>query len=148
MQSPSEQVKSLAFFDEIGILAQLVAARLRKVLPDGVHPSHFAVLDQMVRQGDGKTPAELALAFQVTRATMSHTLALLERRGFVRLAVNADDGRSKHVHLTDHGRAFRDRAIVAVEALVREVVDAQTKYHMTAALPHLRAIRQRLDENR
>ena len=148
MQSPSEQVKSLAFFDEIGIIGQLSATQLRKVLPDGIHPSHFAVLDHMVRQGDGKRPAELATAFQVTRATMSHTVALLERRGFVRLAVNTDDARSKFVHLTDQGRTFRDRAMAAVEALARKVIDAQTKYHMTAALPHLRAIRQRLAESR
>ena len=148
MQSDSEQAKSLAFFNEIGIIGQLGTTQLRKVLPDGIHPSHFAVLDHMVRQGDCKTPAELAMAIQVTRATMSHTLALLEQRGFVGLAVNTADARSKLVHLTDQGRAFRDRAIAAVEALAREVIDAQTKYHMTAALPNLRAIRQRLEESR
>lgn len=79
---------------------------------------------------------------------MTHTLALLEKRGFVTLAANAEDGRSKHVYLTDEGRAFRNEAIVAVEALVGRVIDAEMMAHLTAALPHLRAIRQRLDENR
>lgn len=113
-----------------------------------MHPSHFGVLNHMVRLGDGRTPAELASAFQVTRATMSHTLALLDRRGFVRVAANPEDGRSKQVYLTDEGRRFRDDAIGAVEAMVGEVFDAQTREHLAKALPHLGAIRKRLDENR
>ena len=123
-------------------------AQFRKVLPDGIHPSHFSVLNHLVRLGDAKTPASIASAFQVTRPTMTHTLALLEKRGFVKLAVNAQDARSKHVYLTEEGRAFRDEAIVAVQELIGRVVDAETTEHLMAALPHLRAIRKRLDENR
>ncbi|MEQ8400801.1 MAG: MarR family transcriptional regulator [Roseitalea porphyridii] len=113
-----------------------------------MHPSHFAVLNHMVRLGDGRTPAELASAFQVTRATMSHTLTLLDRRGFIRLAANERDARSKLVFLTEDGRRFRNEAIGAVEAMVRQVFDPQTLDHLAAALPHLQAIRKRLDENR
>jgi len=113
-----------------------------------MHPSHFGVLNHMVRLGDGKTPAQLASAFQVTRATMSHTLALLEKRDLIRLAANERDARSKLVYLTEDGRTFRNAAIGAVEAMVGDVFDATMLDHLAKALPHLRAIRQRLDENR
>lgn len=136
------------FFNEIGIINQLSTTQFRNVLPDGIHPSHFGVLNHMVRLGDGKTPAQLASAFQVTRATMTHTLSLLEKRGLIRLTANERDARSKLVYLTDEGRAFRNAAIGAVEAMVGNVFDAQMLDHLAGALPHLRAIRQRLDENR
>ncbi|MBO6553878.1 MAG: MarR family transcriptional regulator [Roseitalea sp.] len=147
-ETPPGKGSPFEFFNEVGIIGQLGTARFQKVLPDGMHPSHFGVLNHMVRLGDAKTPAQLASAFQVTRATMSHTLALLEKRGLIRLAANERDARSKLVYLTDEGRAFRNAAIGAVEAMVGDVFDDAMLDHLAKALPHLRAIRKRLDENR
>lgn len=145
---PKPAPNPFEFFNEVGIISQLSTTQFRKVLPDGMHPSHFSVLNHMVRLGDGKTPAELASAFQVTRPTMTHTLALLEKRQLVQLKTNVDDGRSKKAYLTEQGRAFRQAAIVGVEALLGRVIDSETMGHLIAALPHLRAIRKRLDDNR
>ena len=45
-----------AFFNEIGIFNQLSTAVMQGVLPKGVHPSHFAIINHLARTGDGKTP--------------------------------------------------------------------------------------------
>jgi hypothetical protein len=58
------------------------------------------VLNHCVRLGDNRTPAELAAAFQVTRATLTSTLQRLEAKGFIRMARDPRDGRSKRVLLT------------------------------------------------
>ena len=34
-----------AFFTEMGIITQLATALLAKSLPDGVHPSHFSIIN-------------------------------------------------------------------------------------------------------
>lgn len=100
-----------ALFNEIGIINQLAAALFESRLPPGVLVSHFSVLNHLIRVRDGATPLQLANAFQVPKTTMTHTLAGLEKRGWVALRPNPRDKRSKQVWLTDAGRAFRDGAI-------------------------------------
>ena len=90
-------------FNEIGILAQLSRAVFEARLPGGMLVSHFAVLNHLIRVEDGRTPRELARAFQVPKTTMTHTLAGLESAGYVRMKPNAEDGRSKRVWITPAG---------------------------------------------
>lgn len=140
--------KVFAYFNEIGIIAQLSGALLARVLPDGVHPSHFFILNHLVRMGDGKTPLSIAAAMQVTKATMSHSLAVLEKRGFIETRPSATDARSKQVFLTQPGRAFQLEAISGVASAFGLILRDEDLTIMRDAMPGLIAIRKLLDENR
>ncbi len=70
-------------FNEIGIIDQLATTFLESRLPEGLLAPHFTVLNHLVRVKDGRTPLELAMAFQVPKTTMTHQLGVLERRGLV-----------------------------------------------------------------
>ena len=137
-----------AFFNEIGIIAQLSSTLFNRSLPDGLSVAHFSILNHMVRLGDGRTPLQLASAFQVTKATMSHSIDVLSRRGFVRIEAHPEDGRSKLVFLTKSGRAFRDRAIKKATEALSGFMGALDTPAMLDMLPRLRAIREVLDRNR
>lgn len=137
-----------AFFNEIGIIAQLSATLLNRSLPDGLSVAHFSILNHMVRLGDGRTPLQLASAFQVTKATMSHSIDVLSRRGFVRVKAHPEDGRSKLVFLTGAGRKFRDRAIKQATAAIAAFAGELDLAAMRDMLPRLRAVREVLDRNR
>jgi hypothetical protein len=63
------------FFNEVGIIAQLSRAVLEAHLPDGVSASQFSILNHLIRVSDGRTPLELAKAFQVPKTTMTSTLS-------------------------------------------------------------------------
>jgi DNA-binding MarR family transcriptional regulator len=137
-----------AFFNEIGIISQLSSAQLQKVLPDGLHPSHFAILNHLMRLGDGKTPASMASAFQITKATMTHSLGVLSKKDYIRLEANADDGRSKLVYITAKGKACRDQSIQLISQMIGEKMsDAQIE-HMRHLIEPLSEIRKVMDENR
>ncbi len=137
-----------AFFNEVAIIDQLGTSLLGKVLPDGVHPSHFAIVVHLVRLGDGKTPRSLAGAMQVTKATMSHSLKVLENRGFIETRVCEEDARSKQVFLTDAGRAFQVEAITAAATTFSRFMRQAHIDVMAEALPGLITIRKLLDANR
>lgn len=135
-------------FNEIGILEQLGRARFEARLPAGVTVPHFSVLNHLIRVQDGRTPLELARAFQVPKTTVSHWLAGLEARGFVSLRPNPEDGRSKQVWLTEAGRVFRDGAIAAIApdlARLEEVMNPDEVADLVARLERLRVW---LDANR
>ena len=137
-----------AFFNEIGILSQLSSAQLQKVLPDGLHPSHFAILNHLMRLSDGKTPASMASAFQITKATMTHSLSVLSKNGYIRIEANADDGRSKLVYITDKGRDCRDQSVHSITAMIgSKFTDAQID-QMRHLIEPLAKIRKIMDENR
>ncbi len=136
------------FFNEVGIIQQLSQALFNRRLPDGVHVSHFSVLNHMVRLGDGETPLQLASAFQVSKGTMTHTLSTLSKRGFVRLAPHETDGRSKVVFITDEGRAFQQHAIQSLGPAVAALSGKLDLYQMAEMIPHLEEIRKVLDDNR
>ncbi len=137
-----------AFFNEIGIINQLSSTLFAQVLPDGVHPSHFSIVNHLVRLGDGKTPVEIARAMQVTKNTMTHSLKVLEGRGFVSVVPNPDDARGKRVYLTDPGRSFREEAVAAVVARFGPLMGPEQLAAMGRMMDDLRALRKHLDENR
>ena len=137
-----------AFFNEVGIINQLASALFLKVLPDGVHIAHFAILNHMVRLGDDRTPAQLASAMQVTKPTMTHSLKVLEGRGFIAIRADATDGRAKRVVLTEAGRRFRDQAIAALEAGLAGISGQLDDGSLPETVERLRGVRRVLDAAR
>ena len=136
------------FFNEIGIVSQLGSALFTRLMPGGLHLSHFIVLNHLVRLGDGRTPVQIANALQVTKATMTHTVTVLTRHGFVEVVPNPDDGRSKLVRLTEAGRAFRDDAIARLAPALGFVADNLSVEEIGAVLPVLEKVRKLLDAER
>ncbi len=133
------------FFNEVGIINQLATAMFEARLPPGFLVSQFAVLNHLIRVGDGRTPLDLARAFQVPKTTMTHTLAMLERHELVRIAPNPQDGRSKCIWITDSGRAFRTGAIAALGPEMAQLATTFPVDRIAAILPTLSALRGVLD---
>ncbi|MEM1317030.1 MAG: MarR family transcriptional regulator [Pseudomonadota bacterium] len=135
-------------FNEIGILAQLSSTLLNRRLPDGLHASHFGILSHLSKRDFPETPAMLADAFQVTRGTMTHSLKVLEARGFIALDPDPKDGRSKTVRLLPEGRGFREQAIAALAPAIMVLSDKLEAVDVEPVLEELRKLRVILDENR
>ena len=137
-----------AFFNEVGILAQLSRAMFEARLPPGFNLPQFAVLNHLIRVKDGQTPLDLARAFQVPKTTMTHSLSVLEKHGLIRLAANPQDGRSKCVWLTDQGRAFRAKVLSDFAPDMAAILARADMAALAAALPALVGFRKLLDQMR
>ena len=137
-----------ALFYEVGIINQIATAFLEARLPSGLMVSHFGVVSHLIRVGDGATPLELARAFQVPKTTMTHTLAGLEKHGFVEMRPNPDDRRSKQVWLTAAGRQFRDDALTKVAPLFGELNGRFSSERVATMLPELSEFRAVIDRLR
>lgn len=135
-------------FTEIGIINQLMMAEFNHLMPDGVHISHFGVINHLCRQGDGWTPLRLANAFQVTKATMTNTVARLSARGLVEVRANPKDGRSKLVFITPEGRAFQKRAMATLQPAIGKMSKELDLESLIKILPQLEKLREYLDNNR
>ncbi|WP_224826706.1 MarR family winged helix-turn-helix transcriptional regulator [Cognatishimia sp. MH4019] len=134
-----------ALFNEIAIIEQLSRAMFEARLPKGLMVSHFSVLNHLVRVGDGATPLKLARAFQQPKTTMTHTLAGLERHGYVRMEPNPKDKRSKQVFITKEGRVFREDAIGLLAPDVARIAAIFPPAQAEALLPGLQALREEMD---
>lgn len=135
-------------FNEVGIIGQLSRALFEARLPEGVLVPHFSLLNHLVRVKDGQTPLALARAFQVPKTTLSHTLSLVEARGWVELRPNPSDGRSKLVWITEAGRKFREDAITALAPDLQSLAQQIDPTLVPEILPRLRELRVLLDANR
>ncbi|MEO0989978.1 MAG: MarR family transcriptional regulator [Pseudomonadota bacterium] len=133
---------------EIGIIDQISTAFLEARLPKGLIAPHFGVVNHLIRVEDGQTPLALARAFQVPKTTMTHTLAGLEKQGFVEMRPNPDDGRSKRVWLTEAGRAFRDQTVLRLLPVFERLADEVPPDHLEKLLPLLSSFRQTVDRLR
>ena len=146
---PTQQTgRFFELFNEIGIIDQLSTTALEACLPDGVLVSHFGVINHLTRVSDGRTPLELARAFQVPKTTMTHTLAGLAARGWVEMRPHPEDKRSKQVWLTEAGRTFRAQSIQAVGAAFQPILGAFPPEDVDTILPILRKLRVILDKAR
>lgn len=135
-------------FNEIGIIEQLSRAQFESVLPKGFLISHFSVLNHLIRVKDGRTPLELAKAFQVAKTTMTHTLSGLEKAELVQLQSNPDDGRSKLVWITPQGRSFRENAIGSMGQALSKFSESFPENKIGELVPHLTEIRKYMDQAR
>ncbi len=145
--SESADTLSVALFSELFMADQLARNRLGRALPKGMELSHFSVLNHLARTNAEKTPAQLARTFHVTRGAMTNTLHKLERAGHVHIRPDWDDARRKFVTISPAGRQACERAFQVVAPIVADVVEAIGADKVRAALPVLREVRSRLDED-
>lgn len=141
----------LAFevFNEIGIINQLTSASFTAVLPRGMTIAQFTVLNHFVRLGhEAQSPAQLAGAFQITRPTMTSTLARMVKAGLVAIKPDPGDGRGKLVSVTAEGRKMRK---ICLQRLAEPLADADaalSRETLAALLPLLQDVRAKLDRLR
>lgn len=135
-------------FNEIGILGQLSRAMLEARLGPGMLLTHFSVLNHLMRVGDGITPLKLSSAFQVPKASMTHTLAGLVKAGYIEMRQNEKDKRSKCIYITKAGRAFCDQAIQGMAPDFKELAKEFSMDDVAKILPALEQLRKILDRNR
>jgi len=136
-------------FNEIGIINQLATTAFERALPKGMTQAQFSILNHFVRLGHHeRSPAQLASAFQVTRPTMTSTLARMERAGLVAIRPDPRDGRAKLVSVTKKGREMRETCISAGAVFVPVVDRLMTKTELEAVIQPLTRLRIVLDEMR
>lgn len=145
----ADEIHTLAvsLFSEILTADQLLRNRLSRVLPKGMEISHFSVLNHLVFVGDERTPAQLASTFHVTRGAMTNTLAKLEWAGYIHIRPDWDDARRKMVAISPAGRQARDQAISMIAPLIDHVVGELGTERVRLALPVLRDLRIKLENN-
>lgn len=135
-------------FNEIGIIEQLSRAILEARLPKGLIAPHFAVLNHLTRVSDGRTPIEMARAFQVPKTSMTHTIKGLEAHGLVETRANPEDGRSKRVWLTAKGRQVRTETIASLGPDFERLADGFDMHRLLTIKPVLSELRAHLDQAR
>jgi len=85
---------------------------------------------------------------QVSKNTMTHSLKVLQDRGYITVSPDPADGRGKLVYLTDTGRTFRDHAIAKVSKVFGHVIGPDQIAIMRRTRDDLAQLRQHLDQNR
>ncbi len=137
---------AISLFSELLTADQLLRNRLTRVLPNKMEISHFSVLNHLARVSDERTPAQLARSFHVTRGAMTNTITKLEVAGYVHIRPDWDDARRKLVAISPSGLSARDAAIAAIMPLITELVSDLGLSNVRAALPVLRELRVKLED--
>lgn len=136
------------FFNEVGIINQLSSNLFERQLPPGLTLSQFSVLNNFVRLGGMRSPAQLASAFQVSKGAMTNTIAKLEEKGCVVVRASKSDGRKKEVRITSKGRALRNKSVKSMAPLNRSIAAGLDLEQLQTVMPLLRNVREYLDNHR
>ncbi|MGH1423839.1 MAG: MarR family winged helix-turn-helix transcriptional regulator [Pseudooceanicola sp.] len=139
---------TMAILTEAGILAQLSRAWIEAASPDGLSMPQFTVLLHLSRMGVKQTPLQLAHAFQLPKTTVTHTVATLEKKGFITLEPNPEDGRSKLVVLTTSGANAMQGTMETVGGVVAGLVGDLNSDDLGQTLDQISQLRERFDRNR
>lgn len=99
-------------FDYIERMAVLIRSEERKKCAAvGLQSVHLQVLDYLSRCNKfSDTPAALTSYLGMTRGTVSQTLSLLEKKGYVNKKADAKDRRVVHLELTQQGQTILGQA--------------------------------------
>jgi DNA-binding MarR family transcriptional regulator len=93
------------------MVALIRSEERRKCTELGLQPIHLQVLDYVSRCNRySDTPAALANYLGMTRGTVSQTVLLLERNGFIEKITDTQDKRIVHLKLSAEGEAILEKA--------------------------------------
>ena len=148
MKNNTQDPLLFQFFNEVGIIEQLVRTNFESALPDGLKMSQFVVLNHLLRLDGEFSPNRLANALQVTKGAITNTLQRLESRGLVRINADPSDGRGKLVNLTAAGRKVREQCIRNISPLIADLNANFGEARFLKALPLLEEVRKYLDQRR
>jgi DNA-binding MarR family transcriptional regulator len=146
MATPDDPL-SVALFSEMFMADQLARNRLSRALPKGMELSHFSVLNHLAASTDEKSPAQLARVFHVTRGAMTNTLNRLEWAGYIHIRPDWDDARRKMIAISPAGRRAREAALSAIAPILAETVREIGAERVRQALPVIREMRLRLEND-
>jgi DNA-binding MarR family transcriptional regulator len=136
----------VAVFDEIRWIENLARLHVAKQLPVGLTYPQFEVLNLLSRRGDDITPRDIAMALQLTKNGLTHTLQRLCARSLVKVEACPADGRKKRVLMTAEGRQAYGQAMAAIRPKMESLRDGFTPKEFREALPFLRALRSWLSD--
>ena len=83
------------------------------------------------------TPSQVSDRVLIASATMTATLDLLERRGWIRRLANPDDRRSTLIEITPDGKAATDQLLPGIRTLEKSILSTLTpdeREHLLALL--------------
>ncbi len=130
--------------EELRLLIQKVARRIRNNRSTGLSDSQLGVLFQLEAFGD-RAPGELAEHERVTPPSMNRTLNGLEAAGYVARSPADDDARRVRVTLTPAGQALIGETSALRSAWFAQQLaglDPDDRRALDAALPVLRRLAQ------
>ena len=130
---------------ELGAAEHALRAAVEARLPAPMSYTHFEVLRDFLRFGDGAPPAEIASRLRMSRGAVTHLLQRMEALGWIRLAGDDRDGRRKQVFLTPEGaRMARVAATALRPGADRLKIDLNDNY-LKEGLAFLQALRRSLE---
>lgn len=130
---------------ELGAAEHALRAAVEARLPAPMSYTHFEVLRDFLRFGDGAPPAEIASRLRMSRGAVTHLLQRMEALGWIRLAGDDRDGRRKQVFLTPEGaRMARVAATALRPGTDRLKIDLNDNY-LKEGLAFLQALRRSLE---
>jgi DNA-binding MarR family transcriptional regulator len=113
------------------------------------HPAYVVLAMLSESPGRSRRMSDLARRANQSQSRLSHTVARLEYRGWVRRERSADDGRGNLAVLTDEGwDVVRSVAPGHVDAVREAVFGPLTDEQTTGLADALQAIVERLDPDR
>ena len=105
-------MQKLGVYELIERMAALIRSEERKKCTElGLQPVHIQVLDYLARCNKySNTPAATSKYLGMTRGTVSQSLMLLEKRGFIEKISDTTDKRVVHLHLLPEGQNILKKA--------------------------------------
>lgn len=105
-------MEKTTLFDVVERIAALIRSEERKKCTQyGLQSVHLQVLDYLSRCNKySDTPAAVTNYLGMTRGTVSQTLLLLEKKGFVKKTTDTSDRRVVHLSLQPEGMAILEKA--------------------------------------
>ena len=105
-------METIELFDLIERMGALIRSEKRRKCTElGLQPVHLQALDYLSRCNKySDTPATLTSFLGMTKGTVSQTLLLLEKKGYLIKAGDTSDKRKVHLHLTAEGENILQQA--------------------------------------
>lgn len=105
-------MEKVTVFDVIERMSALIRSEERKKCTEfGLQSVHLQVLDYLSRCNKySDTPASLSNYLGMTRGTVSQTLLLLEKKGYLKKTTDTVDRRVVHLSLLPEGKAILAKA--------------------------------------
>lgn len=130
---------------ELGAAEHALRAAVEARLPSPMSYTHFEVLRDFLRFGDGAAPAEIASRLRMSRGAVTHLLQRMAALGWIRLEGDESDGRRKQVFMTPEGGGMARAAAAALRPGTDRLKTDLNDNYLREGLAFLQDLRRSLE---
>lgn len=134
-----------SYYTISGEVHAALTKRAESILPQALTMPQFQMLDRLRWEDNEIVPIQLADEFSLTKGAITNLVKQLSRKGLIKQHANPNDGRSKHLRISNDGKRAHQECLIALSEMTTALLENFSVDELEMCSPVLKKLKDWLE---